>query len=133
MYIMVEVVAHCPHVSLMLIIVFNYVNRAEELYISHLQMAIHEFLNGPTLHSTLKPFCVTTGSTVITTIPLCSELGSTWEVQCIAVSIKFLPTYLTESCRHTECMCSSCLEVQLARLATLYSQCFRLNAVHCEQ
>jgi len=47
MYIMFEFVACCPRVSLMLIIFFNYVNRAEELYISHLQMAIHEFLNGP--------------------------------------------------------------------------------------
>ena len=93
----------------------------EELYISHLQMAILKFLNSVTLHSTLRPFSVKTGTTVITTIPLCSELGSTWKVQCIAVSIKFSLTYLTDRCCHAERVCSSCVEVQVARLATLYS------------
>jgi len=46
---------------------------SEELYISHLQVAVHdEFLNYPMLHSTLRSFYVTTGSTVITVMPLYS-------------------------------------------------------------
>jgi hypothetical protein len=55
------------------------------------------------------------------------------EVQCIAIGIKFLPTYLADKCRHTERLCSLCVEIRVARLTTLYSQSFLSNTVHCEQ